>query len=149
MVTRILSRSSTFEESEDEESLVRRSKIERRLNVRRILKLLAVVLVFLVAAFILLFCVAYEIKKQEQLGLMVLDIVCAANDDDCIANLCPVGMTWSPERNLCSDLGGLAKQGLSPSDPALCRSGYVWVSWRQRCMIRAGWYVFLYHNVIF
>ena len=58
MVTRILSRSSTFEESEDEESLVRRSKIERRLNVRRILKLLAVVLVFLVAAFILLFCVA-------------------------------------------------------------------------------------------
>ena len=139
MVARILSRSSTFEESEDEESLVRRSEIERNLNLRRILKLLAIVLVFLVAASILIFCVAYEIKRQEELGLMVLDdIVCAANDVACIADLCPTGMTWQPERNQCSGATRVGRQGLSPSDPSLCRAGYVWVSWRQRCMIRAG-----------
>ena len=152
MVARILSRSSTFEESEDEESLVRRSEIERKLNLRRILMLLAIVLVFVVAASILLFCVAYEIKKQEELGLMVLDdIVCSANDVACIANLCPTGMTWQPERNQCSEDGGatrVGRQGLSPSDPALCRSGYVWVSWRQRCMIRAGWHLFLYQFLL-
>ena len=144
MVARILSRSSTVEESEDEEALVRRSDVERKLNLRRILMLLAIVLVVLVAASILLFCVAYEIKKQREQGLMVFldDIVCAANDNDCMENLCPVGMTWNPERSQCFEAGGgeakVEHHGLALDDLALCRCGYVWVDWRQRCMKQAG-----------
>ena len=79
MVARILSRSSTVEESEDEEALVRRSDVERKLNLRRILMLLAIVLLFLVAASILLFCVAYEIKRQEEFKLLE-EIVCASEE---------------------------------------------------------------------
>ena len=141
MVARILSRSNTFEESEDEESLVRRSEIEEKLKLRRILKLLAIVLLFLVAASILFFSVAYEIKRQAELGLILSDdIVCATNDVDCIADLCPMGWTWEPELNQCSEDGRaiVGRQGLSPNDPALCRRGYVWVPWRQRCLPQAG-----------
>ena len=133
MVARILSRCTTCEESEK----TMRSEIEKKLQVRRILVLLSIVLVFLVVASILLFCVAYEIKKQREQGLMVFldDIVCAANDNDCMENLCPVGMTWNPERNQCSQRGvELAPFLHHGVDPAMCPRGYLWVPWRQRCM---------------
>ena len=139
MVARILSRSSTFEESEDEESLVRREEVEKKLTLRRILMLLSIVFVFLVATFILLFCVAYEIKKQEE--LMVLeDIVCAANDVACIAKLCPLGMSWNPEENQCfkEKEVRVERHCVGPCDKARCESGYVWVEWRQICMSSAG-----------
>ena len=138
MVARILSRCTTCEESEK----TMRSEIEKKLQVRRILVLLSIVLVFLVVASILLFCVAYEIKKQREQGLMVFldDIVCAANDNDCMENLCPVGMTWNPERSQCFETGEakVEHHGLALDDLALCRCGYVWVDWRQRCMKQAG-----------
>ena len=146
MVVGILSRSNSYKETEDGESLVRREDIEESLNMRRILKLLAIVLVFLVAASILfsiLFCVASKIKEEEELVLMLFDdTVCAEKDDDCIANLCPVGMTWNPERSQCFEAGGgearVEHHGLALDDLALCRCGYVWVDWRQRCMKQAG-----------
>ena len=139
MVVGILSRSNSYKEREDGESLVRREDIEESLNVQRILKLLAIVLVFLVAASILfsiLFCVASKIKEEEELVLMLFDdTVCAEKDDDCIANLCPVGMTWHPERNQCSERGvELAPFLHHGVDPAMCPRGYLWVPWRQRCM---------------
>ena len=138
MVARILSRTSTIDESEDEESLVRRSDVERKLNLRRILMLLAIVLAFLVAASILLFCVAFEIKRQEEFRLLE-EIVCAANDAPCIAKLCPTGMTWQPEKSQCEQ--GQAVGYLSPlviDHPALCDRGYAWVSWKRQCMRIAG-----------
>ena len=74
---RALSRSSTIEESEEEESLVKRSEVEKKLKLRRKLALIAILLVSLVAASILLFCVANEIKRQSS---AVEDIICAPND---------------------------------------------------------------------
>merc|ERR1712183_506051 len=107
--------------------------------------LLAIVLLFLVAASILLFCVAYEIKRQEEFRLLE-DIVCAANDDACIAKLCPTGMIWQPKENQCFEnvrakpVAQLAHQGLAPNHAALCDAGYVWVAHKQKCMriARAG-----------
>ena len=142
MVARILSRSSTVEESEDEEALVRRSDVERKLNLRRILMLLAIVLLFLVAASILLFCVAYEIKRQEELRLLE-EIVCAANDVACIGKRCPKGMTWQPKENQCVEQYQARVGHLSPvsvDHPAFCDIGYVYVEWKKQCMrmVRAG-----------
>ena len=144
MVARILSRSSTVDESEDEESLVRREDVERTLNQRRILMLLAIVLGFLVVASILLFCVAYEIKRQEDYRLLE-EIVCAANDVACIGKRCPKGMTWQPEENQCVDEGQARVGHLGPNlvdinRPAFCDVGFVWVSHKKQCMrsVRAG-----------
>ena len=135
-VVRILSRASTFDESEDEESLVKRSKIEKKLNLRRILKLLTIVLVFLVVAIIFLFCVAYEVKRQED---HLEEIICAANDADCLGKLCPVGMVWKAEEDQCTDEMPLVGQhAVMINDRANCRCGYVYVEWRGRCMRRSG-----------
>ena len=133
---RILSRSNTVEESEDEEALVGRSDVERKLNLRRILMLLAIVLVVLVAASILLFFVANEIKRQEEFRLLE-DIVCAPNDVACIAKLCPTGMTWQPKESHCVEqdraiVGHLCL--VSTCDTARCDPGYVWVSHKLKCM---------------
>ena len=134
-VVRILSRASTFDESEDEESLVKRSKIEKKLNLRRILKLLTIVLVFLVVAIIFLFCVAYEVKRQED---HLEEIICAANDADCLGNLCPVGMMWKAEEDQCAHEVPVNHHGMMINNPANCRCGYVYVDWRGRCMRRSG-----------
>ena len=134
-VVRILSRASTFDESEDEESLVKRSKIEKKLNLRRILKLLTIVLVFLVVAIIFLFCVAYEVKRQED---HLEEIICAANDADCLGNLCPVGMVWKAEEDQCAHEVPVNHHGMMINNPANCRCGYVYVEWRGRCMRRSG-----------
>ena len=134
-VVRILSRASTFDESEDEESLVKRSKIEKKLNLRRILKLLTIVLVFLVVAIIFLFCVAYEVKRQED---HLEEIICAANDADCLGNLCPVGMVWRAEEDQCVHRVPVNHHGMMINNPANCRCGYVYVEWRGRCMRQSG-----------
>ena len=139
MAVKIFSLSNTFKESDDGESLMKTEEIEEIQNVRKILKTLAIVLVFIVGAsiiFSILFCVASKIKGEEELVLMLFDdTVCAEKDDDCIANLCPVGMTWHPERNQCSERGvELAPFLHHGVDPAMCPRGYVWVPWRQRCM---------------
>ena len=118
MVVGILSRSNSYKEREDGESLVRREDIEESLNVQRILKLLAIVLVFLVAASILfsiLFCVASKIKGEGE-------------DED----LYLVGMTWHSERTRVVE-----KRSLSLNDPHLCPKGYVWVPWKRRCICEA------------
>ena len=143
MVARILSRSSTVDESEDEESLVRREDVERTLNQRRILMLLAIILGFLVVASILLFCVAYEIKRQEEFKLLE-EIVCAANDVACIGKRCPKWMTWKPEENQCVEEGRkearMGHLGLTVNDPDPCDIGFLWVSHKKQCMriLRAG-----------
>ena len=77
---RALSRSSTIEESEEEESLVKRSEVERKLNLRRILVLLAILLVSLVAASILLFPSADEINCD-------LGYVYVSHRNKCLAHL--------------------------------------------------------------
>ena len=137
MVARILSRSSTVEESEDEESLVRREDVERTLNQRRILMLLAIVLGFLVVASILLFCVAYEIKRQEEFKLLE-EIVCAANDVACIGKRCPKWMTWKPEENQCVEEGQarMGHLGVVTNHVAYCDIGFVWVErkGKRECM---------------
>ena len=142
MVARILSRSSTIEESEDEESLLRRSEIEKKLNLRRIMTLLAIVLGILATASTLLFSVAYQIRRQSS---PVEEIVCAANDVACIGKLCPKGMTWQPEENQCVDEGQARVGHLGPNlvdinRPAFCDVGFVWVSHKKQCMrsVRAG-----------
>ena len=138
MVARILSRSSTIEESEDEESLLRRSEIEKKLNLRRIMTLLAIVLGILATASTLLFSVAYQIRRQSS---PVEEIVCAANDVACIASLCPTGMSWQPEENQCFEHQGqpiVGHQGVVPSPVVVrCDLGYVWVSHKKKCMRRA------------
>ena len=139
---RALSRSSTIEESEEEESLVKRSEVEKKLKLRRKLALIAILLFSLVAASILLFCVANKIKRQSS---AVEDIVCAPNDVACIASLCPTGMTWQPEENQCLEQGEarigveqsqarIGHAGVVPSPLARCDLGYVWVSHRQKCL---------------
>ena len=135
MVARILSRSSTVDESEDEESLVRREDVERTLNQRRILMLLAIILGFLVVASILLFCVAYEIKRQEEFKLLE-EIVCAANDVACIGKRCPKWMTWKPEENQCVEEGQarMGHLGVVVNDPDPCDIGFLWVSHKNQCM---------------
>ena len=135
MVARILSRSSTVDESEDEESLVRREDVERTLNQRRILMLLAIILGFLVVASILLFCVAYEIKRQEEFKLLE-EIVCAANDVACIGKRCPKWMTWKPEENQCVEEGQarMGHLGVVDINPPPCDIGFLWVSHKNQCM---------------
>ena len=118
MAVKIFSRSDTFKESEDGESLMKREEIEEIQNVRKILKPLAIVLVFIVGAsiiFSILFCVASKIKGEGE-------------DED----LYLVGMTWHSERTRVVE-----KRSLSLNDPHLCPKGYVWVPWKRRCICEA------------
>ena len=118
MAVKIFSRSDTFKESENGESLMKREEIEEIQNVRKILKPLAIVLVFIVGAsiiFSILFCVASKIKGEGE-------------DED----LYLVGMTWHSERTRVVE-----KRSLSLNDPHLCPKGYVWVPWKRRCICEA------------
>ena len=118
MAVKIFSRSNTFKESEDGESLVKTEEIEEIQNVRKILKTLAIVLVFIVGAsiiFSILFCVASKIKGEGE-------------DEDLYLE----GMTWHSERTHVVE-----KRSLSLNDPHLCPKGYVWVPWKRRCICEA------------
>ena len=118
MAVKIFSRSNTFKESEDGESLMKREEIDEIQNVRKILKPLAIVLVFIVGAsiiFSILFCVASKIKGEGE-------------DEDLYLE----GMTWHSERTHVVE-----KRSLSLNDPHLCPKGYIWVPWKRRCICEA------------
>ena len=121
---------------EEEEELLRRS-IARELQQRRLGRLAAVVVLVLVAASVLVGSVVYD-QRQQEAGLV--EFTCSSGDAACLADLCPPAMEWEGEA--CRDttpgdsvMAGSIVTALQPRD---CRTGFLYVAWKGRCMRLTG-----------
>jgi len=142
---------SESDESEDDFDGTR-FKVESQLNVKRFLKILVIVLLFLVSASILIVSVLHDLKERRTVEFE--EFSCSASDSLCLANLCPVGMTWHVPKQICKPAGETSSRPpdiLQQTEPPVkgtglvmgaykeeCSPGFLWVSWRHRCMRLTG-----------
>ena len=96
--------SSCSECEEGEELVVHRGRIENLLTARRVLKIAAILLVFLVSASILVASVIYDLAARRSLEFE--EFSCSASDSSCLLSLCPKGMVWQTEQQTCSNTHG-------------------------------------------
>ena len=137
-MSRQLSRSATQEELVPEKW----QQFSDSMDSRRILKLVAIVLLFVVALSLLAAVIVYEISQPPPRGSQ------RCTDTGC---RCPEGMVWEEEEwrweneegrweeeeGRCKEegpTGWLALAGLVGQRQRLCAVGYTWVPWRERCV---------------
>ena len=135
-MSRQLSRSTTVEEELVQEKW---QQISPSMDSRRILKLVATVLLFAVALSLLAAVIVYQIcqpplrRSQKCTGARCL---------------CPEGMRWEEEEWMweneeggweeeegrCKEEGLTGWLGLPGQHQRLCALGHTWVPWRERCV---------------
>ena len=148
-------------ESEVAEEMIEyvdRETEEKLLARRRYIKLVCIPLVFILSFGLLALSVVHDVQARALSAQQVEPTACSPTDLPCVSLLCPAGMSWSGESSKCEAEQGYtccptctqqytcvrqdqAREdrcchllGILPSSYKLmCRPGWVWVEWQQRC----------------
>ena len=68
-------------------------------------------------------------------GLVLLEeIICSEDDAACLSLLCPATMKYDAAAARCEQAGGVAALGVVGNIKQMCREGFVWVEWKERCL---------------
>merc|ERR1719264_1069247 len=137
MIPKIIRSSSLSEsdsdESEDDYDGPMRFKVESKLNVKRLLQILVIVLLFLVSASILIVSLIHDVKERGTVEFE--EFSCSASDSLCLTSLCPLGMDWDVLKQSCNASADTLGQGVMiGAHKEECSQGFVWVNHRHRCM---------------
>ena len=131
----------------------------RQLRVRRILTVISIVFVFLICALILSLTVLHDLQARAAEHAGWEEFSCVYGNTTCQALLCPAGMVW--REGVCEVLPGFTccttcthhyschatlhssirccyAEGVVPGAyKQACRQGYLWVSWKKKCLRRS------------
>eukprot|EP00092_Neocalanus_flemingeri_P061443 GFUD01073863.1.p1 GENE.GFUD01073863.1~~GFUD01073863.1.p1 ORF type:complete len:170 (+),score=56.54 GFUD01073863.1:90-599(+) len=144
---------------EEDCDYVDREVEETRLARRRWITIVTIAAVFLVSAVILLISVVHDVQARNRGDLEWEEFSCQQNDLDCLALLCPDGMSWDMVAGKCKEVTGYTcctactqeykcftaeeaqivkccyAEGVVPSAyKQVCRQGYLWVQWKKKCL---------------
>ena len=128
-------------------------KAERVLELRRRVTLAVILVIFIFSIGFIAFSVIVDLKAQKSklktfsalgyvhvfviycAGLVLLEeIICSEDDAACLSLLCPATMKYDAAAARCEQEGGVAALGVVGNIKQMCREGFVWVEWKERCL---------------
>ena len=67
------------------------------------------------------------------------ELICSESDTECLQLLCPLTMTFDPNIGKCFEKSGhqMSQMGVVGSIKQMCRDGFVWVDWKEKCLRRS------------
>ena len=79
---------------------------EKRLARRRCITLVCIPAVFIISFGFLTFSVVHDVQARARSDQKLEKVTCQENDMDCLTLLCPDGMGWDSEADMCRELPG-------------------------------------------